>query len=67
MWHEISVREKLKEKILDKIPKSLKREYDVEKYVHDYVYSLELGRVKLGDTRLIKEGTIYVYKKIKER
>jgi len=64
MWHEISVREELKEKILEKIPKSLKREYNVEKYAHDYVYSLKLGMVKVGDERLVKEGTKYVCNKI---
>lgn len=73
MWYEISVREKLKEKILDEIPKSLRRGYDiekyahVEKYAHDYVYSLELGIVNPGSPRLIKEGTTYVHNKIKER
>ena len=64
MWHQISVREELKEKILDRIPSSIKREYDVEKYAHDFVYSLESGKIRIGDDRLIKEGKNYVLKKI---
>jgi hypothetical protein len=58
------VREELKEKILDRIPNSLKRDYDVEKYAHEYVYKLEIGKVKIGDNRIIKEGMKEVYKKI---
>lgn len=64
MWHKTSVREELKEKILEKIPKPLKREYNVEKHAHDYAYSLELGKVKVGDDRLVEEGMKYVYEKI---
>jgi len=66
LWYKISVREELIEKILDKIPKPIKREYDVEKYAHDYVYGLKLGVVKPGNEKLVKEGTEDVYRKIDE-
>lgn len=64
MWREISIREELKEKILEKIPNSLKKEYNVEKYAHDYVYKLELGKIRIGDDSLVRKGMKDVYKKI---
>ncbi|OGI12283.1 hypothetical protein A3K64_03085 [Candidatus Micrarchaeota archaeon RBG_16_36_9] len=66
MWYRRSIREELKEKILDKIPSSMKREYDIEKYVQEYVSSLKLGVVKPGNERLIDKGIEDIYKKIRE-
>jgi hypothetical protein len=60
------VREELIEKILDKMSRSIKREYDIEKYVHDYAYGLKLGEVKLGDEKLVKRGIEYVNMKMSE-
>ena len=65
-WYKISVREELIEKILDKLTRSARREQGVEKYAHDYVYDLKLGDVKLGNEKLVKEGTERVYRKISE-
>jgi len=64
MWFEKSVREELIEKILDKIPSSIKREYDIERYAHDYAYGLKLGNVKPGDERLVRSGIEHVYNRI---
>lgn len=66
IWYRRSVREELIEKILNKIPKPIKREYDVERYARDYVCKMELGYVKPGNQRLVEEGIEDVYSKIAE-
>lgn len=65
-WYEISVREELIGKILDKLTRSARREQGVEKYAHDYVYGLKLGIVKPGNEKLVEEGTERVYRRINE-
>jgi hypothetical protein len=66
LWYKISVREELIEKILDKLPKPIKREYDAEIYAHDYAYGLKLGVVKPGNERLVESGVEEVYRRIDE-
>jgi hypothetical protein len=67
MWYEKSVREELIERILDKLPRSVRKEQEVERYAHDYAYKLELGNVKSGDENLIKSGVEYVLDMENER
>ena len=67
MWHRISIKEELIGKILDRIPNSLKKEYDVESYAHDYAYRQKYGTIRIGDDKLVKEGVKEVYRKIGKR
>jgi hypothetical protein len=65
-WYEISVREKLIEKILEELPRSVRREQGVEEYAHVYAYKLKLGVVKLGNEKLVENGVEEVYRRIDE-
>ena len=64
MWYRVSVREELIKNILDKVPRSMKRKYDVERYANDYAYGLKLENVKPGDEDLVRSGKEYVYMRI---
>jgi hypothetical protein len=66
MWYRKSVRDELIERILDKLPNSVRSEQGVERYVHDFAYDLKLENVKPGDERLVKSGIEYVNMKINQ-
>lgn len=61
MWYKTAIREELIEKILRKLPKKMQEHEAVKNYVHDYVYKMELGRVRLGDQGIIEECSKAAY------
>ena len=63
MWYRTAIRKKLAEKIIRKLPNSLREENDVRKSIHEYVYGLELGEVRPGDQEVIRKGVMAVYDK----
>jgi len=63
MWYKTAIREELVEKILRKLPKRMQEQDAARKYVHDYVYRLELGSVRPGDQELIKDCVMAAYYK----
>jgi hypothetical protein len=67
-WYSKSVREELKERILNQLPKSMKKTPYAEGFASDFVYDEK--RLKLQDvfpqkSELLKEGRDYVMFNIK--
>lgn len=65
MWHRVSVRLELKDKIREALPSSTIREneYEVRRYINEYVNGLPES-IRSGDQGLVREGTKYVLRKM---
>lgn len=64
MWYRRSAREELIERILDELPRSVRKKEGVKEYARDYVSTLKLEDIKLGNERLVRSGIEYVTKEI---
>ena len=64
MWYQRSIKEELIKKILDQIPPSWARRFDVQKYARMFVYGLETEMFSHYDPDLTRQGRNYVFAKI---